>query len=421
MDPICHRIKNTCIDQYQYIRNAILLLLVIAPFICHSQSLTMDDIPVTWSSFKKVNYDTAELSSYTAVTYPDYSFKYRIESKDGQKYYHIQCGVRFNMNRSCVSQQFLQNASAGAKQQLLNHEKGHYIISMIGFKELTDTLESLQELADMKECVEKIASGIFTEINEIDKAYDLVTNHGMHPDEQQKREQALLDKLNGLYKGKLETQKDIYIPLGNNFYKLNDPVHYKYPDNPTIAFEDNFDDDRNHWLAEVDAGVSQAGIDYSINNGHFDIANHKKDGGWLYQVAPDIDYSKDYEIEIAFRINDYKNKFIDAVMFGWGVDSMSGNAGTQIQFTWLGTFEIRNCLGGNHKACYTKHGSARIFYKDGYNVFNLRKTGNTYYVFVNGRFEKSIPANQLKGKELYLGANKLSAVSYDYLKIYYLN
>jgi len=208
----------------------------------------------------------------------------------------------------------------------------------------------------------------------------------------------------------------------NGFYtRKKDPLQYKYTGKESLAFEENFNDNHNNWMSIPDTDkVDTTLCRFRFNEGVLIIENRDTADFKTIGIYKDIDYNRDYEIEVGFQIDTCKDHNTNAAYFGWGGDTSEHNGGTVIMANHDGYYFVKDCHGGDHRDCTYKQFDAFINKKN-YNVFTLRKTGNTYYLFINDVFEKKIPAKALKGNRIYLSALPQSTISYDYIRVYYLD
>lgn len=201
--------------------------------------------------------------------------------------------------------------------------------------------------------------------------------------------------------------------------KLKDPLHYEYPSELQPVFEDNFDDDRNNWL-DPSGPEDHENMECSIKGGYFSIRN-SKNVPWQFGFPTNIDFTRDYELEISFRIDEYKRKSNYVALFIWAADSTKNSEGTSVHVSYSGAINFVSCYGGDHKQCKGKSIYSRPKDKKGFRTFTARKKNGRYYLFINNKFIKSIPDNKLRGREIGIGAYQNAAVTYDYIRIYYLD
>jgi len=208
---------------------------------------------------------------------------------------------------------------------------------------------------------------------------------------------------------------------GSAYAQTKDPRQFSGW-NRNIIFEDNFSDDRNKWLSRDDTlpatKKAEVEAESSIAEGFLNYELIKGDKPYALAIEQDIDYSRNFEIEYCFKITASAKKNETASAFFWGRDT--GSSACFLYFTKVGGANFVNCIDPDWKKCSWKHSFSFPFNKNTFNRIYLRKVRDNYYLFVNERLEKTYPYQPLRGNKIGLGAGVGASVSYDYIKISYI-
>lgn len=180
-----------------------------------------------------------------------------------------------------------------------------------------------------------------------------------------------------------------------------------------VIFFDDFNNNKNDWLV-ADNKHEIAKID----GGFYYLTSLRHAYGEAQEIK--IDTRKDFEIEARIKIvsgnSDHKNYYS---MLFWGRKAMTGYYFT---FAKDGFVSVEICDGKNQHDCITKNGSLQktMLNPDGFNVYMIRKTGNTYSFFVNGTQFYEMPFTPFFGNLIGFGAGRKISLAIDYLKVIYL-
>lgn len=190
-------------------------------------------------------------------------------------------------------------------------------------------------------------------------------------------------------------------------------VVQKDTSSPGVIFFDDFTNNKNHWTVadnKYESSKIDSGIYYLTAVGH------------AYGEAQEvrIDTRKDFEIETRIRISggnsDHKNYYS---MLFWGRGAMSGYYFT---FAKDGFASVELCDGKNQADCITRSGSLQEtgLNPESFNVYTIRKRGNTYSFYVNGTQFYEMPFSPFYGNLIGFGAGRKVSLAIDYLKVAYL-
>lgn len=156
--------------------------------------LGFDDIPLTWRNFTKRSINTNSIAA--ALTYIHLQLEYKVQ----EDILTISIKLEQSKEKSWVSRQFLQRATDPESIALLEHEKIHYAINMIGMRQL---YLQLNEAEFSQQEYKSEITGIFAEFNRqtqsLNSAYDRETRHGLLTDKQLEWNERIFQELNELY------------------------------------------------------------------------------------------------------------------------------------------------------------------------------------------------------------------------------
>lgn len=167
---------------------------LLSPQIIQAQkALGYSDIKISWRDYSKKD---VAVSANTAATT---AIELRLSSSVENNKLLIVIELIQDRDASWVSRQFLRRASDKESFDLLNHEKLHYAINLIGLKALFKEVSEYEFSKDYKSEL----AGIFNRVNRIttksNADYDRQTYHGINKDEQERWEQEVFQQLNEVY------------------------------------------------------------------------------------------------------------------------------------------------------------------------------------------------------------------------------
>lgn len=180
-----------------------------------------------------------------------------------------------------------------------------------------------------------------------------------------------------------------------------------------VVFFDDFNDNKNNWTIDDNKRGSSR-----LDGGLY----YLKAAGHAYGEAQEvhIDTRKDFEIEASIKILDgnSEHKYYYSMLF-WGRNAKDGYYFT---FAKDGYASVEICSGKNQRDCIVKSGSLQktTLNPEGFNVYRIRKTGNTFSFFVNGTLFYSMPFAPFFGNLVGFGAGRKVSLAVDYLKVIYL-
>jgi hypothetical protein len=182
---------------------------------------------------------------------------------------------------------------------------------------------------------------------------------------------------------------------------------------PGIIFFEDFNDNKNNWTI-ADNKKGSARIDGGIY--YLTAAGHAYGEG--HEVK--IDTRRDFEIEARVKIvsgnSEHKNYYS---MLFWGREAMDSYYFT---FAKDGFASVETCNGNNQHNCVVKNGSLKktTLNPEDFNVYMVRKTGNTYSFFVNNTQFYTMSFVPFFGNLIGFGAGRKVSLAIDYLKVRYL-
>jgi hypothetical protein len=179
-----------------------------------------------------------------------------------------------------------------------------------------------------------------------------------------------------------------------------------------IYFED-FTNNKNNWTVASNRNVNarmDSGFYYLTATGH----------AWGEAQEVKINTRKNFEIETRIKIvsgnAEHKNYYS---MIFWGRDGMNSNYFT---FAGDGFASVEFCTSKNQNDCITNSGSLKKspLNSNDFNVYTVRKIGNTYTFFINGTQFHTMPFTPFYGNLIGFGAGRKVTLAIDYLKVFYL-
>ncbi len=209
------------------------------------------------------------------------------------------------------------------------------------------------------------------------------------------------------------------------------PRNYFYK-NKTVVWEDHFNDDHNGWLTDNDStenddpndgltdndSTEEKNIYAIIADGLFKYKNTAPKNIYAYGVNPNIDFSRDFEIEYSAKIISAPKRNWTASVLFWARDSM--NYSCYLYCSIHGDISYLAFDVANNQKLIKKRYSTH-FKKDGsFNKITIRKKSDKIYVFINEHFKSALKYIPISGKRIGLGAGANAEVWYDYVRISYL-
>jgi hypothetical protein len=366
-----------------------------------AQKITMESVPLHWSDFRLSENQHLPYTAHIST-----NIRYKVSSKieSGNILYLLSSESLIDRSSSTVSKDFIENASLADREKLLYHEKGHLIISYIHHKKFQDLIKAYKFKGPLKREVDSLFSAMINDMKEMDRNYDLETRHGINSS-QGEWEKILLSQLNGLY----NIVPDFFAPTetvmvtAGNLRKMNDPLKLSY-DSIISVFE-------YYFVGNV--------VDSSILNTHYTPTTENRisiDTNNNMHVK-EVDFDKDFEIELAFKIGKPARRNRPCLAIYWGFTDSAGS-------TWLAIaparMKLTYCRGGDHKK--DKGRNIYLYPRLGEDIcqVTIRRTKDKYYIFVNGKFEKELPSVPLLGKELVLRLVKNNIFIHN-MKLFYFN
>jgi len=162
------------------------------------QEFTLNDIPLTWRNF--IKKEVPRQSRVGAQTHIKIDIEYDLRpSSRNRNNLEIKLNIIQSKDESWVSKSFLMTASDDASLKLLNHERLHYVINLIGFKKMYNELKDYNYTEDYKTQITSIFRKYTREIDKMNAEYDKQTYHGTSLKNQTKWENQVMTQFNELY------------------------------------------------------------------------------------------------------------------------------------------------------------------------------------------------------------------------------
>ncbi len=196
-------------------------------------------------------------------------------------------------------------------------------------------------------------------------------------------------------------------PVNNSLYIQNNSV------DPRIIFYDDFSNNRNNWTIANNKNVKA-----SMDSGFYYLTAVGHAYGEAQEVK--INSRRDFEIETRIKIlsgnPEHKNYYS---MIFWGREAMQSYYFT---FARDGFASVELCNGKNQSSCKAEKGSfqkTKLLPED-FNVYKIRKVGDTYYFLINDMQIYSMPFQPFFGNLIGFGAGRKVSLAIDYFKVSYL-
>lgn len=196
----------------------------------------------------------------------------------------------------------------------------------------------------------------------------------------------------------------------------DNPRKYLYNNNKTIVWEDHFQDDKNGWLTQEDT-TKEWDYDATIAEGYLKYKNNDPETITAVAAKPEIDFSRDFEIEYSSRMITAPHKNNAASVLFWTRESR--NHGCYLYYFKKGRINYIAFDTTNNTKLRTSRYSRHIKEKE-FNKVTVRKTKGTIYLFINERYTGKLKYLPLYNKIIGLGAGPDAEIWFDYIRISYL-
>lgn len=156
--------------------------------------LGFDAIPVRWTDFNQTIFPKNNIIVAKIAVYHNNEVNYTRQQEDVK----ITLTVKMNIDnlKSSVDKHYINNSTASEKTALLNHEKGHFIISVYYHYYLVQLFESYQFSSNYKTEMRVLIDKVNKERNKMNKTYDLATQHHINQAAQKEWNEKLLQLYN---------------------------------------------------------------------------------------------------------------------------------------------------------------------------------------------------------------------------------
>ncbi len=181
----------------------------------------------------------------------------------------------------------------------------------------------------------------------------------------------------------------------------------------SVVFFDDFTNNTNNWTVADNKNENSR-----IDSGFYYLTAVGHAYGEAQEVK--IDTRKDFQIETRIKIlsgnPEHKNYYS---MLFWGRESMNSYYFT---FSKDGFASIEVCDSKNQSGCTTVDHSLQktTLNPDNFNIYMIRKKGNTYSFFINDTQFYQMPFAPFFGNLIGIGAGRKVSLVIDYLKVIYL-
>lgn len=192
--------------KYRYLVFAFFFAGWLVPFVLQAQQteITMENIPITWNDFSIKN--VRDKHAFDAITLVSYGIEgaYKYENKEGSVKLKFTFFAEMDKKQSYVRKSFLKTADSARSRALLDHERGHWIITMIYFRQLVKDMEQFTFTRRFKYQVDSILRNNYAACKKEQLRYDRETNHSKVKEQQKQWEADLLDRLYHAYGNEIQ-------------------------------------------------------------------------------------------------------------------------------------------------------------------------------------------------------------------------
>src|SRR5690606_25469948 len=176
-------------------------LIALVPSQGMAQKIELDDIPIGWNDFQGTKAPRAEHTAahisfgisygYTSIPITRNKHKLAFRTK-----------INLLRDKSWLNRDTYARLNPQKRQNLLNHEKGHFIIGLIYYKELVQAFNKREYTGNIKRQTRHTFNKINSKMDRYNNEYDKDTKHGSARDKQQQWNNRLLKQLNQQYSRK---------------------------------------------------------------------------------------------------------------------------------------------------------------------------------------------------------------------------
>ncbi len=160
----------------------VLLLITLFGFTGYAWSQSeFSNIPLTWKHFKPTNLSNQVYKAAIVVSHNN-EMSYLKQGKEVT--IELTSKLKLETEYCLVDKKFLNTASDSVSMLLLDHEKGHFIISLIFYKKLLEAFSAFEFTANYKQELRELIQKITAEKELMNQQYDQETQHHMRQDVQ---------------------------------------------------------------------------------------------------------------------------------------------------------------------------------------------------------------------------------------------
>ena len=141
--------------------------------------------PLMWGDFKQVALiNGRESINATCITTTDFQIN-RMYDEEGYKRIDLKARIALQQEQTRVSLQFLSRANKATKEQVLNHENGHFKIAQIIGRRIVNTVDAFRfHPTDYQSQLDSIVRSNYKDWAGLDREYDQVTTNPRNPEKQ---------------------------------------------------------------------------------------------------------------------------------------------------------------------------------------------------------------------------------------------
>src|SRR5690554_5570330 len=141
--------------------------------------------PLVWGDFKQVALiNGRESINATCISTTDFQIN-RIYDEEGYKRIDLKARIAIQQEQTRVSLHFLKRANKATKEQVLNHENGHFKIAQIIGRRIVHAVDGFRfHPIDYQSQLDSIVRSNYKDWAGLDREYDQITTNPRNPEKQ---------------------------------------------------------------------------------------------------------------------------------------------------------------------------------------------------------------------------------------------
>lgn len=174
-----------------------LILCILLNIPLSAQKFTLNDIPLSLGDFTlREGYINIPHAAYFL---PHFNYTYELKYTGSDTSIIFKTELNVNREKSWIRKEFLAISPPEKQQELIDHEKGHYILAMIHHRKIQQAFASYKFTSNYKREIKKLVKRCYRDWNRDNSLYDLETKHMDYYPGQKQWIEKLLQELNAMY------------------------------------------------------------------------------------------------------------------------------------------------------------------------------------------------------------------------------